>query len=165
MTSGIPTAREDVVAYSHTQIGWWGLAIMGFVALWILAIFGLVPEARTRPEAGRIVAGLVTVVLVVAMVLFSTLTVRVTRDSLVWRFGPGLLSRRIPLAEIASATPTRLPLWAGLGIHWIGRGWVYNVSGRDAVEVVRVDGKVTFIGTDDAEGLAAAIEPRRASVR
>ena len=165
MTTGAATTGGETIRYSHTQIGWWGLAIMGFVVLCMLAIFGLIPEARERPQSGAVVVGLVTIALVVAMIIFSTLTVRVTPDALVWRFGPGLLSRRIPLAEIASATPTRLPLLAGLGIHWIGRGWVYNVSGRDAVEVVRVNGKVTFIGTDDAEGLAAAIDPRRASTR
>lgn len=165
MTTAARAAREDAPRYSHTQIGWWSLAIMAFAVLTVLVVFGVFSGAPGRPESALVVVGVTSIVLVIAMIVFSTLNVRVTADALVWRFGPGLLSWRIPLADIASATPTRLPVMAGLGIHWIGRGWVYNVSGRDAVEVIRVDGKVTFIGTDDAEGLAAAIDPRRASAR
>jgi hypothetical protein len=161
VTTGATTTREAEIRYSHTQIGWGMLAIMGIALLTVLVVSGTVLRAAARPRPELNVVAVFSILLAVTAIVFSTLNVRVTRDTLVWRFGPGLLSWRIPLAEIATAAPTRLSIWAGLGIHWIGRGWVYNVSGRDAVEIVRVDGRVTFIGTDDAAGLAAALDPRR----
>ena len=56
---------------------------------------------------------------------------------------------------------TRTPLWAGIGIHWIFTGWVYNVSGRDAVELAKRDGSKVWIGSDEPARLAAAIESAR----
>ena len=45
----------------------------------------------------------------------------------------------------------------GWGIHWVGSGWVYNVSGWEAVEIVMRNGRRHRIGTDDPNGLAQAI--------
>ena len=158
MTSGTVPARGESVHYAHTQIGWWGLGIIGGAAVLVVAVIGGIGAARGAP-GGAMIAGMVAVALVVSMLVFSTLNVRIADGSLQWRFGPGLFDGRIPLAEIARVSPTRLPLWVGLGIHWWpGRGWVYNVSGRHAVEVVQRDGKATFIGTDEPEALARAIE-------
>ena len=158
MTSGVTPAREEGVDYSHTQVGWWGLAILGTAAVITIGIVGSVVPRRDAP-LGVMVVVMVGVVLVVAMLLLSSLNVRIADGSLRWRFGAGLFDGRVALAEIARVSPARLPLWVGLGIHWWpGRGWVYNVSGRDAVEVVRRDGKATYIGTDEPETLARAIE-------
>ncbi|HEX2780899.1 MAG TPA: hypothetical protein VHM30_15465, partial [Gemmatimonadaceae bacterium] len=98
---------------------------------------------------------------VVAIGLFSSLNVRVTEQSVVWRFGPGLFGGRIPLAEIDDVTVGRTPLWAGLGIHWIWSGWVYNVSGRGAVRIERRGGGTTWLGSDEPEALRDAIESAR----
>ena len=41
------------------------------------------------------------------------------------------------------------------------KGWLYCVSGLDAVEIVHKDGRVTRIGTDEAAALDQAIQRAR----
>ncbi|MAB27778.1 MAG: hypothetical protein CMJ53_00585, partial [Planctomycetaceae bacterium] len=46
---------------------------------------------------------------------------------------------------------------AGFGIRYIGRGWMWNVSGLDAIRIDRTKGGSFFIGTDEPAALEAAI--------
>ena len=152
--------------YSHTQVGWWLIITLGIVCLALAAMFGAAGIGREplpRME-GRIIFGAVFVTLVITAALLTSLTVRVTSDTVSWRFGPGVIHFSVPVAAITSVAATRTPLWAGIGIHWIFTGWVYNVSGRDAVELTKRDGSKVWIGTDEPELLAAAIERARAAI-
>ena len=153
--------------YSHTQVGWWLIATLGIVALAIVAIFsGVGLDSQSLPAAqARVIGWAVVVTLLITAALLTSLTVRVTSDRVTWHFGPGVVHFSLPLAEVTDVAVTRTPLWAGIGIHWIFTGWVYNVSGRDAVALTKRDGTRVWIGTDEPELLAAAIESARAGIR
>ena len=88
---------------------------------------------------------------------FSNLTVEVDDDEVRWWFGRGIWPKSVQRAEITSATPVHNKWWWGWGIRYYGKGWLYNVSGLEAVEIVLKSGKHIRIGTDDPQGLAAAI--------
>lgn len=97
-------------------------------------------------------------IMLVAMTwIFSSLTVEVTEDDVRWHFGPGLWSYRTPRADIAAAQIVRNGLLNGFGIRMRPGFRLYNVSGFDAVELRLKSGAVRRIGTDDAQGLAAAL--------
>ena len=73
------------------------------------------------------------------------------------RFGIGLIRKRIPLADVRSWREVRNPWYAGWGIR-LGPGYVlWNVSGRDAVELALANGRCFRIGTDEPAALAAAL--------
>jgi len=74
------------------------------------------------------------------------------------RFGPGFPRKSVNLADIAAAEVTRTNLWEGWGVHRTRRGWLYNVSGFDAVLVRRHDGKSFLVGSDEPRRLKAALE-------
>jgi len=95
-------------------------------------------------------------VLVLCAWLFSSLTIQITADELQWRFGLGIIRNHVALKEIASAEAVRnRPSW---GIHWSPRtGWLYNVSGFDAVLVTLKSGKRFTLGTDEPQVLAARL--------
>jgi hypothetical protein len=99
--------------------------------------------------------------LVIVGFLFTSMTIEVDDEDLTWFFGPGVWRKRIPLSEIASATPATNPWWYGWGIHKTPRGWLYNVSGLDAVEVVLKSGAMFRLGTDESGALARALAPFR----
>ena len=82
-------------------------------------------------------------------------------DALQLRFGPiGLWKKRVPYAEITSAKPARSAFIDCWGVHWIpGRGWTWNIWGRDCVELRTTRGKLR-IGTDDQAGLVALLSER-----
>jgi hypothetical protein len=128
--------------YKRTQIGWLMILVLGVVTLIVVA-------------SGASLA--VAAILAACLVLFPTLTVEGTERGLDVRFGPGLVRRRISWADIRAARPVRNTWLAGWGIRWIGSGWMYNVSGLDAVELSLASGRTFRIGTDDPRGLHAFI--------
>lgn len=96
-----------------------------------------------------------------ATVLFSSLTVEVDDEELRFYFGPGFWTRRIPLRRIQGAEVVRNNPLLGWGIRSTFDGWLYNVSGLDAVEL-DVEGEGTVrIGTDEPERLKSALDATR----
>ncbi|MEY4916593.1 MAG: hypothetical protein RL616_506 [Verrucomicrobiota bacterium] len=97
----------------------------------------------------------VPILLVIAW-LFHSLTIEIAGGELRWKFGPGFISNRVLLTEIAAAVPARNRFsW---GLHWHpSTGWLYNVSGFDAVTVTMRGGKKFMLGTDEPAALAEAI--------
>ncbi len=136
--------------YRHTQTGY-------------LLIFVTIPLAVAMVVAGRLtgtwVLQLIPIVALAPTIwVFSSLTVEVTPTELIWFFGPGVLRKSIPRADIVKATPVRNKWWHGWGIHLTPRGWLYNVSGLEAVEIELATGKFLRIGSDESDRLAHALE-------
>ena len=143
-----------VVRYQHTQLG----TVM--VLTLVLGAIFFAAMAYTLPTPGRwgLLAG--GVLLIFVAWLFSSLTISVSDSELQWRFGPGLFSYRMALADIAGVSIVRNSALSGFGIRMRPGFRLYNVSGLDAVELRLKNGDIRRIGTDDARGLAAALRGR-----
>ena len=100
----------------------------------------------------------VPVILLVSLALFHSLTVRVSRNDIVLCFGIGLIRKSFVIDDIQSATIVRNRWYIGWGIKKIRGGWLYNVSGFDAVEIQLKNDRRYRIGTDQPRELLAAIE-------
>lgn len=96
-----------------------------------------------------------------ALYVFGRLRVTVTTDAVEAAFGAGWPRRRVPLGEVTAARLVRNSPLAGFGVRKVADGWMFNVSGLDAVELRLISGAVFRIGTDDAPGLLAAVEEAR----
>ena len=83
------------------------------------------------------------------------------------RFGLTPLRKRIRLADIASVEAVRNPWYFGWGIQRYGPGWLINVSGFEAIEIIRTDGKELRIGHGRPAGVdqSAGGGGRRAAAR
>ncbi len=135
--------------YKHTQVGYLIIAAMAAV----MVLIGVV-----LADAGiNWIAIGVLVVIAVALVLFSSLTVIIWEDKLEVRFGPGLIRKRFSLNEIESCQVVKNPWYYGWGIRLTPHGWLYRVSGFDAVEIKLRTGKKFRIGTDAPQELEGAI--------
>jgi len=135
--------------YSHIQPAKLILSAMGAMGVLLVAVLIVEPNSIGIAALG---------VLIVAAWMFSRLTIEVTENELKWRFGPGWLKKKVPLDSIGSCEPMRYPWWYGYGIRLTPHGWLYNVSGNDAVCVRLKTGKTFLLGTDDHENLQRAIE-------
>lgn len=102
------------------------------------------------------VAGL----LVATALVFATLTVAVDDRDLRFWFGPGLIRKRIPLADVRSWRLVENSWLLGWGIRIYGRGVLYNVSGLHAVELSLRDGRQLRLGTDEPAAVAEALRER-----
>lgn len=92
----------------------------------------------------------------------SKLTTTVDDRTVTVAFRWGRPQRVIPLADVGSARVVRNKWWYSLGVRIIPGATMFNVWGLDAVEL-ELPGRNFRIGTDDSEGLAAAIEHQRAA--
>lgn len=142
--------------YEHTQAGWPTrvalLAVaMIFVGSTMLAGPGEVETADAVMLAGAAAA------LVIGW-FWSSLTVRIADGALRLQFGLGVPRRTIRLSDIESLEVTRTRFWDGWGVRRTRRGWLYNVSGFDALLVRRKDGSTLLVGTDEPRKLKAALE-------
>jgi hypothetical protein len=144
-----PSKRCIVMRYRHTQIGW--VTLLALAAGLVIVGMALVNADENR------VALVVLVLLVVAMVAYSSLTVTVTDDTLELRFGPGLIRRQYRLADVETSRVVRNRFYYGWGTRLTPHGWLYNVSGLDAVEIEFKTGKKVRIGTDEPQALDAAL--------
>lgn len=140
--------------YKHTQNGSLMIWIMG---LSILACFLTAMAIPQYPMFGLIITGFTVAVLAVCLILFYSLTVEIAGESMVFWFGPGLIRKRIALTQVADCRIVRNKFIHGWGIHHYGEGWLYNVSGFEAVEVELRSGKQLRIGTDEPAQLQEAI--------
>jgi hypothetical protein len=100
---------------------------------------------------------LLAVVLVLVAWLFSSLTIAGNDSEVVSGFGPGFWRKRVPLGDIVNVERTTFSALEGWGIRITPRGMLYNVAGRDAVEIRLATGRRFRFGTDDADGLVAAL--------
>lgn len=145
-----------MTSYRHSQIGYVIIYSMSAMAL-IAFVFGM--------TALNVSAGLALVfILAAVMAIFYKLTIEIDDVYLRAKFGPGLTLRRIKLANIASCEPIRIRWTYGWGIHLTPYGWLYNVSGWDAVAITLRNGRLVSLGTDQPNELCEAIR-RFASAR
>lgn len=136
--------------YEHRQTG---KLLIGAAAV-VLAI----TAAAVAAGGERWLALLIGVLVAGALVLLGSLTVRVTDTEVVLWFGPGVVRRRFPVADIHAVQRVRNPWTYGWGIRLVPGGTLYNVSGLDAVEFRLPDGKRIRIGTDRPADLERAIK-------
>lgn len=139
-------------AYHHTQAGTLMRVLFGLIGAGIFVGAGLAGE--------WVIAAGFAALMIVVLLLFHDLHVDVEAECIRLRFGIGLLRKSVPLADVKACRRVRNHPLYGWGIRYIGRGWLYNVSGLDAVELDLASGKRLRIGTDDPEGLEKAINAR-----
>lgn len=144
--------------YSHRQVGTVMIGAIGIAAIVTMILLGRSADASA---AARTTTSVVIVAVVFILFLFSSLTVTVDRETVEVRFGPGLIRKRFDTGRIVGATPVRNKWWYGWGIRLTPHGWLFNVAGLDAVELLMGDGRTYRIGTDEPQALAAAINGAR----
>jgi len=139
-----------VTRYEHTQIG--HIIIWSLLAIILIASGGLIgsPFHRGPPVV-------VSIILLVCLVLFYRLRITIEDETLRASFGPGIIRKRVRLAEIVGCEPIRIRWWYGWGVHLTPCGWLYNVSGLDAVTITLRDCRKFTLGANDPHGLTTAI--------
>jgi len=137
--------------YKHTQIGW-AMFVVAVAIAFVLPIFlPHSPKAMPGIYLVRVIAGAI-------LLLFPTLSVEIDSSFIRFYFGLGVIGKKLALDDIASCRKLRTSWLNGWGIHGcLGKSWLYNVSGFDAIELVMKNGMKYYIGTDDPSGLLGAI--------
>lgn len=145
-----------LVDYEHTQTGRITLLVGAFFAiigaLAVPAIYG------EDPTAALILVAAIAVILG-TVIVFNRLTVTVRAGEVSAAFGWGWPRRTFAFHDVAAVRHVRNSWIYGWGSRWIPGGWMYNVWGREAVELYLTSGRKFRIGTDEPNQLLAAFPP------
>lgn len=143
--------------YEHTQPGTLMRVILGLLVVIfigagvVLLVSGADIEEAVIPLAPAAVTGIV-------LALFHSLTVRVSKDEVALSFGVGLIQKSFDVNEIEAVFTVCNPWYYGWGVKKIPKGWLFNVSGLEAIELQMKNGRRYRIGTDEPVELVQAIE-------
>ena len=147
------STQHALERYHHRQVGW-VVIISVLLAAIVFFVIGFLPGT---PMPARAMLFSFAGVLVALAWLFGTLTVTIADRAVKVRFGPGLIHKKYPLSDFVSVRVVRNKWYYGWGIRLVPKGWLYNVSGLDAVELTRKTGRVLRIGTDEPQALERAL--------
>lgn len=132
--------------YFHTQTG--------TILKWVFGIILLVSIASALISGKkdiRIILLFVAPLLLGVLSVFWSMTIEVTNTHLTHSFNFDFWNRSYPLSSIKSVSKGQSSWYNGYGIHYVGSGWLYNVSGTDIIIVDFKDGTQIWLGTDDQE--------------
>ena len=139
--------------YSHTQSG---TLLKVILSVSVVFCFVMVAVNQSASAIAFTLYGMIAL-LVCLTWLFSSLTVEVDGEELRHYFGPGFWKKTYLLEDIESIKQVRNSWIFGWGIRITPHGWLYNVSGLDAVQIQLRSGRKFRIGTDDPQGVISAI--------
>jgi hypothetical protein len=162
-TPGAEASTQLPEAYRHTQFGK-VIAVGTALGLAAAVLVTLSLSPATLAAAWGLVVALFAII-AAAFILLGTLTVEVDAREVRVRFGIGVFRKSVPLADIRRCDLVRTRIRWGWGLHWTPAGWLYNVSGREAVRLELARDKAVMIGSDEAPALKQAIDARRPAVR
>lgn len=146
------------LSYQHTQNSpqW----LVALVSLYAILIFSLAMALIRSDEAPPGIALLIILsqgFVFLAVLDATRLTTAVTPSTVHVRFRLGWPNRTIDRGQIVGARAHRNTWLHGWGIRKIVNGWLWTVWGLDAVELDLDSGHKFRIGTDDVDGLLAAL--------
>ena len=151
--------------YENTQPGTFIRVMTGswVVFFGVLAVVMLALGQKEAAIGLGVVTVMVAVINGIVFALFHSLTVRISRSEIALSFGVGLIRKQFPIGDISSASIVQNRWYNGFGIRKIRGGWLYNVSGFDAIEIQLKNERKYRIGTDQPKKLLAAVESALAS--
>ena len=140
--------------YQHTQTGLLTRRLLRAISI-ITAGSGLFVALRSTLRSIPLLAS--SAIVFVCATLFDSLTVRVSHDLVEISFGIGIIRKQFDVGNIRRASVVKNKWYYGWGIRLTPHGWLYNVSGLDAVEILMDNGKQYRIGTAKPNELENAI--------
>ena len=148
------------MAYQHKQLGFILITVFVIVFLFLvdLLTLSIIFWHDSLPAYVTPLLIAATILIIIAGDLFSSMTIRIEDEHLIWHFGFGFWKNRVQLNEIRSSEPVRNKWWYGWGIRKIPGGWLYNVSGLDAVEFSLENGRLFRLGSDETDKLLTAVK-------
>ena len=139
----------------YTQFGTFSVAVMLPLLIFLVIMLILTGFKDGIPA---IIMIFVIVTILICLLIFYKLTIEIDSSHVAFKFGTGMVKKKYALRDIESCRPVKNSALYGIGIRLIPDGWLYNVSGRFAIELTFKNKKSKIrIGTDKPEEVAEAI--------
>lgn len=143
--------------YQSTQIGWLMIIVFSLVLAHITLSYFTGFGDNPLPFS---VYSILLIVFIAVLLVFYRLKIVVNESIINVIYGIGLVHFKIKPEIIHSVKVVKVPWMYGLGIRYTSKGMLYNIQGRNAVEISYWDGKekTVLIGSKDPVELKGFIE-------
>jgi len=139
----------------YTQLGTFSVAVMLPILIFLIIMLIVIGFNDAVPA---IILIFVIITIIICLLIFYKLTINIDDTHVAFRLGAGLVKKKYALKDIAECRPVKNNLLYGIGIRLTSDGWLYNVSGRYAIELTFKNKKSKVrIGTDKPEELSETI--------
>lgn len=106
-----------------------------------------------------IIALFLIMIFLIVLSSFYKLTITLDNEYVSFSLGIGLFGKSYKISDIKSCKPVRNSVLYSVGIHMLPNGWLYNVTGREAIELQFNNKKsVVRIGTNQPEEISEIIQ-------
>jgi hypothetical protein len=131
--------------YKQTEIGW-PIIILLLIVTSVLGLIGGLSRYHW-------ITLVFIILFIILIILFGTITVIVQNNTLIVKFGIGIIRKSLSLDKVTFAKIVKYPWYYGWGIRMTFTGWLYRLSGTMTVEFYLKDGKTYAIGIKNPEKL------------
>ena len=129
-----------------------------FIPLIIINLY-LFVEASANPGGQTKYYAILSLLFLLCLACFNKITITITKTTLSFSMGVGLIKKTYPMSDIQSCTPVKNNIMNGWGIRRILGGWLYNVSGFQAIELrFKNENKIIRIGTNKPEEVVTEVK-------
>lgn len=133
----------------YTQIGNFSIAVFLILLIFI---------SLTLHQPQSILHIILILTFITGLLFFYKLTILISDTQVSFKFGIGLFGKSYDLSDIKAVLPVRNSWINGIGIRILANGWLYNVSGFQAIELhFKGRSSVVRIGTDRPEEISTVI--------
>ncbi|RRN77061.1 hypothetical protein EIM50_21520 [Pseudoxanthomonas sp. SGD-10] len=146
--------------YESTQVGWMLILLMPLIIVAIAVGYNYQLGQNPLPKN---VFQLLVFIFTLIIINFYKLKIRVDESGINILYGVGLIHINIDPDVVQSVRVVKTSWLAGFGIRFTLKGMLYNIQGRDAVELVySKDGKKknVTIGCRNPEALKLALQAK-----
>ena len=139
----------------YIQFGTFSVITLGsalIVCLTLMVIIGFYDFAPIG------IMGFVVLILLICLLIFYKLTITIDDTYIRFSLGTGIISKKYLISDIQSCkSVSNNPLY-GIGIRKIPKGWLYNVTGLNAIEIKFKNSKsIVRIGTNHPNEIVKVI--------
>jgi hypothetical protein len=142
----------DRVLYENRQIAYAAIVVGAVIDVFLAATGAKDPQSAPVVWAGF---GIIAAIIV----MFSSLTVRVTETTLEWRLALPWPRVRVPVSELETFELVETPL--NFGLQATRYGWLWSIGGPTAIAIRLRDGRKYAFGSSDPQAVIAAINQAR----
>lgn len=140
----------------YIQVGTFSVIVI--IPFFILTLYMIFSAGSNDLEQVSIL-GIVAIILFICLLIFYKLTISIDNTYFSFKLGIGLIGKKYLISDIQSCKSVRNNPLFGIGIRKIPKGWLYNVSGLNAVELTFKNKKSKVrIGTNMPDEIVRTID-------
>lgn len=139
----------------YTQFGTFSVISLGSCFVYCIVMMIIIGFNDLAPIG---ILSFVALIMIICLLIFYNLTIYISDTYIQFKLGIGLVAKKYLISDIQSCKSVRnIPL-NGIGIRKIPKGWLYNVSGLNSIELAFKNQKsIVRIGTNQPDEITEII--------